>query len=140
MAPARRLVGVASVLAARRESPPRHDHEPGEGAVGECEYPPGGAIEQQTLDPIADEALGVDRRASLIAQPSLEGGQRTGHPEPGLRGDHGDGPEMDRAEPPAVDPVPGQPVSGDDQPESADHEGDHPQVRQHHDVREQQIG
>ena len=89
-------------------------------------------MEDDALQPMLDEALAVSLLAGLDPQPGFQSRQRAQRPEPGLRGDECDSAEMGQPEPPAVDPTPPEPVSGNNGRESAYDEHDNGEVHEEH--------
>lgn len=75
-----------------------------------------------------NEALRVAGRTCLNPQPGFQCRERAQLAEPGLCSYERDGSEMGQPEPPAVDPPPIEPVSGDDEHEPSNDEHDDSEV------------
>src|SRR5678815_4672101 len=102
----------------RRKVPPGGEHEAGENAVPENEYPRRSAVVQQALKPMLDEPSVVRLLAALRAKPHFKSRQRADQPEPRFGRDHEDCREMRDAEPDVVDPAPAPEVADDGENEA----------------------
>src|SRR5215469_3033984 len=82
----------------RRPHPPRQRHQRCEAEVEQGEHPGRKVVEDQSIDPVADEVRGVRRRPGVQPQRVLERGKRADRSDRRLDGYEQDGREMGRAQ------------------------------------------
>ena len=129
----------ATVTTARWKAPPGRDHQDPERRVCDHEDPAGHVVEENSLDPVLDEALAVARPTRLQTQPGFKRCERADLAQPCLCDDDSDRCKVCHSKPKAIHPLPAPHVSCRNGHQPSDDEEDDGQMQQEHRIGKKRI-